>query len=46
MMADNTGQTYDKVAKDIERDFYLSAEEAKKYGVIDEVLIKKGQKKK
>ena len=45
MMADNTGQTYDKVAKDIERDFYLSAEEAKKYGVIDEVMVKKGQKK-
>ncbi|MCR4274587.1 MAG: ATP-dependent Clp protease proteolytic subunit [Candidatus Campbellbacteria bacterium] len=45
MMADNTGQTYDKVAKDIERDFYLSATEAKKYGVIDDILTKKTGKK-
>lgn len=46
MMAKNTGQTKEKVAKDIERDFFMSAEEAKKYGVIDEILIKKGAKKK
>lgn len=45
MMAGFTGQSYEKIEKDIERDFYLSAEEAKKYGVIDEVMIKKGQKK-
>lgn len=46
LMAKNTGQTKEKIAKDIERDFFMSAEEAKKYGVIDEILIKKGTKKK
>lgn len=46
IMAKNTGQTKEKIAKDIERDFFMSAEEAKKYGVIDEILIKKGAKKK
>lgn len=38
MMAKNTGQKREKVEKDVDRDFYLSAEEAKKYGVIDKVL--------
>jgi len=46
LMAKNTGQTKEKIAKDIERDFFMSAEEAKKYGVIDEILTKKGAKKK
>ncbi len=44
MMAKNTGQTKEKVAKDIERDFFMSAPDAKKYGVIDEVLTKKTKK--
>ncbi len=34
----HTGQPKNKVAKDIERDFYLSAEEAANYGLIDHVL--------
>ena len=38
IMAKNTGQTFAKVEKDIERDFYLSAKEAQKYGIIDKVL--------
>lgn len=38
IMAKNTGQSVSKVEKDIDRDFYLSAEEAKKYGIIDKVL--------
>jgi len=33
-----TGQNRDKVYQDIDRDFYLSAEEAKEYGLIDEVI--------
>jgi ATP-dependent Clp protease protease subunit len=44
MMAKNTGQTREKIAKDIERDFFMSADEAKKYGIIDEVLVRKGKK--
>lgn len=38
IMAKNTGQTLEQVQKDIDRDFFMSAEEAKKYGIIDKVL--------
>lgn len=38
ILADNTGQTPEKVAKDMERMFYLSASEAKDYGLIDRVI--------
>ena len=37
-LAHHTGQYLDKIAKDTERDFFMSAEEAKKYGIIDEVM--------
>ena len=37
-LADNTGQPIERVAKDSERDFFMSAQEAKDYGLIDEVL--------
>jgi ATP-dependent Clp protease protease subunit len=46
MMVENTGQPREKIARDVERDFFMTADEAKKYGVIDEVLVKKGGKKK
>lgn len=39
-MAKNTGQKRDKVKSDMERDFWMNAKEAKKYGIIDEVLNK------
>ena len=38
MISDSTGQSYEKVAKDTDRDYYLTAEQAKDYGLIDEVL--------
>ena len=38
IISEKTGQEYDKVARDSDRDFYLSAEQAKDYGLIDEVL--------
>jgi ATP-dependent Clp protease protease subunit len=38
MLASDTGQTLDKVAKDTDRDFVMTAEEAVDYGVIDEVI--------
>lgn len=41
IMSNNTGQPYDKVAQDCERDNFLSAEEAKTYGLIDDIIIKK-----
>lgn len=37
-MAENTGKDYDEIAKDMERDFYLPAEEAVAYGVVDQVM--------
>ncbi|MFA5755034.1 MAG: ATP-dependent Clp protease proteolytic subunit, partial [Candidatus Paceibacterota bacterium] len=40
ILSKHTGQPLAKIAKDTDRDFYLSAEEAKEYGVIDEVLKK------
>ena len=39
-MAKNTGQKRDKVKNDMERDYWMNAKEAKKYGIIDEVLEK------
>jgi ATP-dependent Clp protease protease subunit len=38
MLAKNTGQTLAKIEKDADRNFYMSADEAKKYGIIDKVL--------
>jgi len=38
ILSDCTGQSLDKVGKDTDRDFYLTADEAKKYGLIDEVI--------
>lgn len=43
MMAEHTGQTITKIAADSERDFYMSAAEAKEYGLIDEVVIPKAK---
>lgn len=38
MLAKNTGQPLAKVEKDVDRDFFMDAEEAKKYGIIDKIL--------
>lgn len=38
--SERTGQPLDKIERDMERDYYMSAEEAKAYGIIDEVLIR------
>jgi len=40
--ADRTGQSLDKIAADMERDFYMTPEEAKTYGLIDQVIAKRG----
>ncbi|MEO1923372.1 MAG: ATP-dependent Clp endopeptidase proteolytic subunit ClpP [Nautiliaceae bacterium] len=41
ILAENTGQSVRKIEKDTERDFFMSAEEALKYGLIDKVLKKR-----
>ena len=44
IIADHSGQTYDKVYEDSDRDYWMTAEEAKAYGMIDEVLVGKAKK--
>jgi ATP-dependent Clp protease protease subunit len=46
LLAKHTGHPIDKIKHDTERDFFMSAAEAKEYGVIDEILIKKKEEKK
>ena len=38
LLAENTGQPYEKIAQDTERDYYMTAEEALAYGLIDNVI--------
>ena len=38
ILAKHTGQPMSKIEKDTDRDFYLSAQEAKEYGVVDEII--------
>lgn len=38
MLSKNTGKSVAQVEKDVERDFFMDAEEAKKYGVVDEIV--------
>jgi ATP-dependent Clp protease, protease subunit len=40
--AERTGQTYEKIVADMERDFFMSPSEAKDYGLIDQVIEKRG----
>jgi ATP-dependent Clp protease protease subunit len=46
LLANHTGQTLKKVAKDTDRDYFMSAEEAHEYGLIDNVLVSKSDLKK
>lgn len=41
ILAKNTGQKLSKIEKDVDRDFWMSAEEAKEYGIIDGIIVKK-----
>jgi len=45
ILAQHTGQTLTKIEKDTDRNFFMSAEEAKTYGIIDEVLVRKPKPK-
>ena len=40
IIADHTGQPFEKIEKDSDRDYWMTAGEAKEYGMIDEVLVK------
>jgi ATP-dependent Clp protease protease subunit len=41
ILSENTGQPLDRISKDVERDFFMSAEEAKKYGIVDQVMTRR-----
>ncbi|MCD4833035.1 MAG: ATP-dependent Clp protease proteolytic subunit, partial [Bacteroidales bacterium] len=45
ILAKHTSNTFKKIEKDSDRDYWMTAEEAKKYGMIDEVLVRNGNKK-
>jgi len=38
ILAENTGQDLEKVNKDVDRDFFMTSDEAKKYGIVDKVM--------
>jgi ATP-dependent Clp protease protease subunit len=38
ILSENTGKTLTEIEKDVDRDFFMNAEEAKKYGIVDKVL--------
>ena len=40
IISNHSGQAFDKVEKDSDRDYWMTAEEAKAYGMIDDVLLK------
>lgn len=40
MLAENTGKSKDKVAKDVDRDYYMTADEAVAYGIVDKVITR------
>src|SRR5680860_1457573 len=44
IMAKHTGQPLEKISQDTERDYFLSGEEAKEYGLIDEVIVRSQEK--
>ena len=41
ILSERTGQPLDKIEKDTDRDFFMSAEDAKTYGLIDEIMIRR-----
>lgn len=41
MLAKNTGQSISKIEKDVDRDFFMNADEAVKYGIIDKIFTKR-----
>lgn len=42
LMAQHTGQPLDKIERDVERDYFMNAEQAKEYGLIDQILTQRG----
>jgi ATP-dependent Clp protease protease subunit len=45
ILVKHTGQPLERIERDVDRDFYMSADDAKAYGIVDEVLATLKQKK-
>jgi ATP-dependent Clp protease protease subunit len=45
IIADHSGQTFEKIMADSDRDYWMTAEEAKAYGMIDDILVRSPKKK-
>ena len=43
LMAKHTGRPVEQIERDFDRDYYMSAEEAKKYGIIDNIVARRGE---
>ena len=43
LIADHSGQSIERIEQDVERDFIMSAQQAKEYGLIDKIIQKHGQ---
>jgi len=46
ILAKHSGQTISQIEKDTDRNFFMSAEEAVKYGIVDEIMTRKFERKK
>ena len=46
IISDRTGQPYERIARDTDRDFWMTAEQAAEYGLVDEVLAVPSEDKK
>jgi len=40
ILADHTGKSVEEIAKDVDRDFFMTAEQAKEYGMVDEITVR------
>jgi ATP-dependent Clp protease protease subunit len=45
ILSENTNQTLEKIKTDVERDFYMDADEAMKYGIVDRVYVSREEAK-
>jgi ATP-dependent Clp protease protease subunit len=41
ILSERTGQPLEKIEKDTDRDFFMSAEEAKAYGLVDDIMVRR-----
>jgi ATP-dependent Clp protease protease subunit len=45
ILVSHTGQDFDKIQRDTDRDFFMSGAQAKEYGLVDEVILERGSER-